>query len=285
MQSIAKKQALGRGLSALFEIETSFQEMFSFIPINEIALNPYQPRQIFDESKLEDLINSVREKGVLQPLLVRESSGGYELIAGERRLRAAEKTGLKEVPCRILKLSDEESLEIALLENVQRADLNCLEEAAGYLKLINEFSYTQEMLSKKIGKSRSHIANSLRLLSLPKEVQALLQSQDISVGHAKCLIGAEDPIRLAEMIVAGGLNVRQSEDLVRKSKTGTQQNVYAREIDTEEFALAQQLTDLTGLKAKVFLKKIGGMVQFFFETPSDFDRFLERLSKTNGIDV
>ncbi|MGL4824897.1 MAG: ParB/RepB/Spo0J family partition protein [Alphaproteobacteria bacterium] len=285
MQPAAKKQALGRGLSALFEVENSSSEIFSFIPINEIALNPYQPRQNFDPSKLEDLVNSVREKGVLQPLLVRESLNGYELIAGERRLRAAEKTGLKEVPCRILKLSDEESLEIALLENVQRADLNCLEEAAGYLKLINEFSYTQEMLSKKIGKSRSHIANSLRLLSLPKEIQELLQSQNISAGHAKCLIGTEDPIRLAEIIVSEGLNVRQSEDLVRKSKTDSQKNVFTREIDMEELALAQQLTDLTGLKAKVFLKKIGGIVQFFFETPSDFDRFLDRLNKKNGIDT
>lgn len=285
MQPAAKKQALGRGLSALFEVQNSSSEMFSFISIDEIALNPYQPRQNFDPSKLEDLVNSVREKGVLQPLLVRESLNGYELIAGERRLRAAEKTGLKEVPCRILKLSDEESLEIALLENVQRADLNCLEEAAGYLKLINEFSYTQEMLSKKIGKSRSHIANSLRLLSLPKEIQELLQSQNISAGHAKCLIGAEDPIRLAEIIVSESLNVRQSEDLVRKSKTDLQKNVFTREIDMEEHALAQHLTDLTGLKAKVFLKKIGGIVQFFFESPSDFDRFLERLNKTNGIDV
>ncbi|MGL5720235.1 MAG: ParB/RepB/Spo0J family partition protein [Alphaproteobacteria bacterium] len=269
----------------MFEVENSSSEMFSFIPIDEIALNPYQPRQNFDPSKLEDLINSVREKGVLQPLLVRESLNGYELIAGERRLRAAEKIGLKEVPCRILKLSDEESLEIALLENVQRADLNCLEEAAGYLKLINEFSYTQEMLSKKIGKSRSHIANSLRLLSLPKEIQELLQSQNISTGHAKCLIGAEDPIRLAEIIVSEGLNVRQSEDLVRKSKTDSQKNVFTREIDVEEHALAQHLTDLTGLKSKVFLKKIGGIVQFFFESPSDFDRFLERLNKTRDVNI
>lgn len=285
MQSIPKKQALGRGLSTLFEMENSYQETFAFISIDEIALNPYQPRKNFDSSKLEDLVNSVREKGVLQPLLVRESLNGYELIAGERRLRAAEKTGLKEVPCRILKLSDEESLEIALLENVQRADLNCLEEAAGYLKLINEFSYTQEMLSKKIGKSRSHIANSLRLLTLPQEVQELIQSQDISAGHAKCLIGTENPLHLAEIIVSEGLNVRQSEGLVRRSKTDLQKNIFTREIDMEEFALAQQLTDLTGLKAKVFLKKIGGIVQFFFETPSDFDRFLERLNKNNSLDV
>jgi ParB family transcriptional regulator, chromosome partitioning protein len=280
MQQIIKKQALGRGLSALFDPENNQQEkVFAFISSEEISLNPYQPRKNFDESKLEELIKSIREKGILQPLLVRESSGGYELIAGERRFRAAARIGLKEVPCRILKLSDEESLEIALLENVQRADLNCLEEAAGYLKLINDFSYTQEMLAEKIGKSRSHIANSLRLLSLPKEIQELLQSQDISAGHAKCLVGVEDPLHFARLIVSEGLNVRQTEELIRKSKASPRESIFSREANREGENLEDQLMQITGLKNKVFLKKTGGTVQFFLETPFDFDRFLEQLTK------
>lgn len=279
MSDNLKKKALGRGLSAFFDPKESgdYQE----INLENISVGRYQPRKVFEENGLEELSASIKEKGVLQPLLVRrkQEEGFFELIAGERRFRAAKLAELEEVPCRILDFSDEEALEAGLLENIQREDLSCLEEAFGYLRLIEDFSYTQETLAKKIGKSRSYVANTLRLLNLPEEVRLLLEGGKITAGHARALINSKDPIKFAQLIIARGLNVRRTEELVRQDDDAVSAPFIPEDKGQEEVALAQQLAELTGLNVKISLKKVGGTIQFFFKGPLELDRFLAYLTQ------
>ncbi len=189
------------------------------MPIERVAPNPDQPRRRFDPTKLEDLANSIREKGVIQPLIVRpdpKKSGQYQIVAGERRWRAAQQAQLHEVPVLVRDFDDTEVLEVAIIENIQRADLNPVEEAAGYRQLIDKFGHTQEQLARALGKSRSHIANQMRLLGLPREVLDLLESDTLSAGHARALITAEDPAALARIVVKKGLSVRETESLAKR---------------------------------------------------------------------
>lgn len=261
--SQSPRQALGRGLAALLEGAQS-GESLRLIDASQIHPNPYQPRKHFDEVALEELALSIRENGLLQPLLVNEKAPGqYELIAGERRWRAAQRLGMAQVPCRLMKLNTQQMLEVALLENIQRHDLNALEEATGYQQLIDEFHYTQEALAKKVGKSRSHIANMLRLLTLPPEVKSLIEADHLSVGHAKALLAAQDPVALAQKVVAQRLSVRHTERQAR----------YKSPAPSEHETIVQQLSHLVG--APVQLNRHN--LTFCFADPKQLESFIEAL--------
>ena len=215
------KKGLGRGLSSLIG-ETKVEPLKNQLSISDLVPNKYQPRKIFDENNLEELTNSIKERGIIQPIVVRKSNehiSKYEIIAGERRWLAAQKAGLHNVPVVITEADDLKSLEFAIVENIQRHDLNPLEEAQGYKKLIDEFNYDQEKVSKFIGKSRSYIANSLRLLTLPESVIRLIESLKLSAGHAKILVGLENASFVANKIIEKKLSVRQTENFVKIFKT------------------------------------------------------------------
>ena len=217
MDSNKIKKGLGRGLSSLIG-ESTLDTNINKLPISDLMSNKFQPRKIFDEESLQDLTNSIKERGIIQPIIVRMSAdydSKYEIIAGERRWLAAQKAGLHEVPVVITNVSDLKSLEFAIIENVQRHDLNAIEEARGYKRLIQEFSYDQEKVAQFIGKSRSHIANYLRLLNLPEEVLKLIEGKKLSAGHAKILVGLNNVEFFAKKIVEKNLSVRQAENLVK----------------------------------------------------------------------
>ncbi|MEZ5877262.1 MAG: ParB/RepB/Spo0J family partition protein [Tepidamorphaceae bacterium] len=278
---------LGRGLAALIgDAETS--EVMALdrartqrrLPIEMIVPNPRNPRQEFDEEELQDLVNSVLEKGVVQPLLVRNSpdgNGRYELIAGERRWRAAQRAGLHEVPCLIHDVDDREALELAIIENVQRTDLNALEEALGYQKLVDDYSYSQNDLAKVIGKSRSHVANTLRLLKLPDDVLGLLRAGKLTAGHARTLISLPDPSAAAKRIVESGLNVRQAEEAAGKDAGRPAKPPKAPETKSADtVALEKRLTDMLGLVVTIHDKDGAGELRIRY-------RDLEQLDKICGL--
>ena len=232
------KKGLGRGLSSLIG-ETKVETQKNQLPISDLIPNKYQPRKNFDETNLEDLTNSIKERGIIQPIIVRKSNNQnskFEIIAGERRWLAAQRAGLHKVPVVVTEVDDLKSLEFAIVENVQRHDLNPLEEAQGYKRLIDEFSYDQDKVSKFIGKSRSYITNSLRLLTLPDEVIKLIESQKLTSGHAKILVGLENAIFVANKIIEKKLSVRQAENFVKifkkkkKSKLTKDSNIIALEL-------------------------------------------------------
>jgi ParB family chromosome partitioning protein len=276
----AKRQPLGRGLAALFG-ETEGRAADAGAAIREVAIElirpgTFQPRRRFDEDELEALAQSVREKGVLQPLLVRpvdEADAAFELIAGERRWRAAQRAGLHQVPILVRALSDVEALEIALIENLQREDLTALEEAEAYRRLIDQFGRTQANLADAVGKSRSHVANTLRLLSLPEAVRRRLEEGAISAGHARALLAAEDPAALAAEIIRRGLNVRVTEQLVKRRSTPRRENTrQARDADTA--ALERDLTEVLGLRVTIAGKGRGGALTLHYASLDQLDRLL-----------
>jgi ParB family chromosome partitioning protein len=245
------KKGLGRGLSSLIG-ETNVETQKNQLPISDLIPNKYQPRKIFDERNLEDLTNSIKERGMIQPIIVRKSNDDkskYEIIAGERRWIAAQRAGLHNVPIVITQADDLKSLEFAIVENVQRHDLNPLEEAQGYRRLIDEFGYDQEKVSKFIGKSRSHITNSLRLLTLPVEVIKLIEAQKLSAGHAKILVGLDNAIFIANKIIEKKFSVRQAENFVKifkLAKSSTKKNKNANVLDLEK-----TITEKTGLNVSI----------------------------------
>jgi len=267
-----KKKSLGRGLEALLgemnndildsELSNIKNDNIS-ININDIHVSPLQPRKEFDEEAIKALTASIKEKGVLQPLIVRhDPKGGYELIAGERRLRASKEAGLNEVPVIIKELDDREVLEIALVENLLRENLSPIEEADAYQRLIDNFSHTQEKIAEIVGKSRSYIANTLRLLTLPEEVKSYINEGKISAGHARCLVGLDNAINLADKIIKDDLNVRQVEALVSKQKERPSNNdekpkkSSARDKDIE--AIEDSLKKNLGLRIKITPNSAGG---------------------------
>ena len=261
-----KNRGLGRGLSALMadvEQDTQAPENAAprradmIVPIERVSPNPDQPRRRFAEQDLDDLANSLREKGIIQPLIVREypeNSNTYQIVAGERRWRAAQMANLHEVPVLIRSYDDTEVLEIAIIENIQRADLNPVEEAAGYRQLMDKFGHTQEKLAEALGKSRSHIANLMRLLSLPDGVREMLTDGRLTSGHARALITADDPLALARKVVAEGLSVRQTERLAKGSnpaKKAKSSSATTTEKDADTRALEQDLSAALGMKVSV----------------------------------
>ncbi len=278
---------LGRGLSALFgddgedHAELDAVRQSKSVAIGHLRPGRFQPRRDFDDAQMNSLVQSIKEQGVLQPLLVRRDADDpetYEIVAGERRWRAAQLARLHEVPVVVKELSDAGALEIALIENIQRQDLNPLEEGEGYRRLIEEFQHTQEALSRAVGKSRSHIANTLRLLNLPTTVKDLLIGGDLTAGHARALLNLDDPDKLAKRIVAQGLNVRQTERLVRQAKAGARAAPAASRKDPDTVALERDLSDLLGLKVTVNFRGDGGELVVHYKTLEQLDDVLHKLS-------
>lgn len=291
-----KKRGLGRGLNALFEDEEgvypSVDEMGhtpgrkrDMIGIEFLEPGSAQPRREFDEKALQDLADSIKTHGLLQPILVRADKhrdGHYEIIAGERRWRAAQLAQLHEVPVVVLDLTDVEALEIALIENLQREDLNPIEEAMGYQKLLDEFGHTQEQLAKALGKSRSHIANMVRLLVLPPAVQGYLKEGKMSSGHARALITSENPAELAKEVVEKGLNVRQTEalasDMAGKPPSKTVQKTKMPK-DSDTLALEKELSDTLGMSVSIDTNDgVQGQVRIQFRSLDQLDEVLALLS-------
>ena len=278
---------LGRGLSALFgddgedHAELDAVRQSKSVAIGHLRPGRFQPRRDFDDAQMNSLVQSIKEQGVLQPLLVRRDADDpetYEIVAGERRWRAAQLAQLHEVPVVIRELTDAGALEIALIENIQRQDLNPLEEGEGYRRLVEEFQHTQEALSRAVGKSRSHIANTLRLLNLPSSVKELLVGGDLTAGHARALVNLDDPDKLAKRIVAQGLNVRQTERLVRQAKAGARAAPAASRKDPDTVALERDLSDLLGLKVTVNFRGDGGELVVHYKTLEQLDDVLHKLS-------
>ena len=255
MNPFKTKRGLGRGLSSLIG-DNEIRVPKNKISISSIIKNKFQPRKYFEKEALEELTNSIKERGIIQPIIVRKSKSEndkFEIIAGERRWQAAQNAGLHEVPIVEIDVDDLKSLEFAIVENVQRSDLNPIEEAMGYQRLIEEFNYDQEKVSKFIGKSRSHISNSLRLLSLPKEVQNLIETKKLTQGHAKVLVGMENANFLAKKIIDKKLSVRQAENLIRVLKFS--KNSKSKSRDPNIINLEENVESKTGLKVKINSKK------------------------------
>ena len=249
------KKGLGRGLSSLIG-ETKLEINVNKLPISELVSNKFQPRKVFDEDSLQDLTNSIKERGIIQPIIVRKStdnSSKYEIIAGERRWLTAQKAGLHEVPVVITSVDDLKSLEFAIVENVQRNDLNAIEEARGYQRLIKEFSYDQEKVAQFIGKSRSHIANFLRLLSLPDTVLELIETKRLTPGHAKILVGLNNADFVANKIVEKNLSVRQAENFVKIFKEKKQLPKISKDANLQ--ALESSIIEKIGLNVLIKNKK------------------------------
>ena len=276
MDSNKIKKGLGRGLSSLIG-ETKIETQKNRLSVSVLIPNKYQPRKIFDEENLNELSNSIRERGILQPIIVRKSNdeqSKFEIIAGERRWLAAQKAGLHDVPVVITEADDLKSLEFAIVENVQRHDLNPLEEAQGYKKLIDEFSYDQEKVSKFIGKSRSYIANALRLLSLPVEVIKLIENQKLSAGHAKILVGLENANFVANKIIENKLSVRQAESFVKLFKNKRQKPSNLK--DANIMHLEMSIVNKVGLNVEIKNKKNNkGKISFEYKDLDQLNRIID----------
>ncbi|WP_170340687.1 ParB/RepB/Spo0J family partition protein [Ruegeria arenilitoris] len=292
-----KPRGLGRGLSALMadvsqdpegRVTAEPRRPDMKVPIEKLRANPNQPRRTFSQDQLDELAASVKEKGIIQPLIVRPVGGGeYEIVAGERRWRAAQMAQLHDIPVVVREFDDTEVLEVAIIENIQRADLNAVEEAAGYKQLMDRFGHTQEKLAEALGKSRSHIANLLRLLSLPSDVQALVIEGKISAGHARALITADNPSELAKIVVKDGLSVRATEALVKKQQQGDKDRPAPRSRDlnagkdADTRALEKDLSAILAMKV-VINHKPGtetGQVVLTYENLDQLDDLCAKLSR------
>ena len=279
-----KKKGLGRGLSALFGDDKPKEKpqeinQTNTVSISDLSRNPYQPRQHFSEEKLEELANSIRKNGIIQPIAVRESksqSGKYEIVAGERRWLAAQRAGLHEIPVTVLDLTDVESLEVAIVENIQRDDLNPIEEARGYKRLNEEFNYDHDSISKLMSKSRSHISNSLRLLTLPSDVIAMLEEGTLSSGQARPLIGISNASSIAEEIVSKNYSARKVEYLTRNKKGSNKERV----VDTNILKAQERIEKILGLKVNILNKKNNsGRITIEYKDLEQFELVSELLTK------
>lgn len=304
---VVMNKQLGRGLSAFLETENFIsateksennrqsEQNITKINLNDIVVNPFQPRQNFDEDALNNLADSIKNRGVLQPILVVENHNGkFQLVAGERRYRASKIAEMSDIPAIIVNMTQKEQLEVAILENVQRENLTPVEEADGYKRLISEFNYTQENVAKAVGKSRSHITNILRLLTLPDEIKDMLAKGDITFGHARALIGADKSIEIAQKIVDENLNVRQVEALVKNQKNNDvnensqinnimpskkEREIRAVYQDPEILNIAQQMSSLLNLNVDVKLKNKGGIVEISFNNFQELDSLLNKFNR------
>ena len=300
-------KSLGRGLSAFLQTEFDIDSASANgggvvkISLNKIKANPYQPRQFFDDEQLRSLASSIKRKGVFQPILVQKlSDESYQLVAGERRMRASQIAGLEEIPAIITDFSPEEQLEIAILENVQRENLNPIEEAEGYKRLLDEFNHTQEQLAEIIGKSRSHISNVMRLLNLPDDVKQLIKEGKLSFGHARALVTSDNASEVAREILNDSLNVRDTEKLVRRRKNpqvektkdsnsrnsdehSDKYNASLQElssyVDPEILNISHQIAELSGLKTNVKIKgNNSGIIELSFENFNQLDKFIQKMN-------
>ena len=288
MMTQPQKRRLGRGLAALIGDDTTEEAVVQdarslrHIPIEFLHANPNNPRKHFADSDLEDLTRSIRDKGLLQPLVVRHRGSEFEIVAGERRWRAAQRAGIHEVPVLIRDLSDGEALEIALIENIQRADLNALEEARAYQQLMDQFDYTQQQLADSVGKSRSHIANTIRLLSLPESVRRHIEDGALTAGHARALVATDSPQQLAEKIIQLGMTVREAEGLSRSEAEAKGRPPAAKTPkDADTVALERQLSEALGLKVEIANKgRAGGSLTVRYKTLEQLDDVCNRLVKS-----
>lgn len=288
MADEAARSRLGRGLAALIgdvDVESQAVERGARhqrkVPIEFVRANPRNPRKLFSDAELNELTDSIRERGIIQPIVVRaRATDSYEIIAGERRWRAAQRAGLHEVPVVVLDVSDGEALELAIIENVQRTDLNPLEEATGYQVLAAEFNHSQDEIAKIVGKSRSHIANTMRLLRLPDAVKAYINAGKLSAGHARALINQADPEAVAREIVNKGLNVRQVEALGQEQAEASGRTVKSRTRsikDADTVALEKRLTDVLGLVVGIEHRGKGGQLRIRYRTLDQLDDVIRRL--------
>tara|TARA_B100001123_G_C15277293_1_gene1012651 strand:- start:771 stop:1613 length:843 start_codon:yes stop_codon:yes gene_type:complete len=266
------KKGLGRGLSSLIG-DTKSTPKTNKVSISLIVRNKFQPRKNFNKEQMEELTNSIKERGIIQPIIVRKQSDKYEIVAGERRWQAAQNAGLHEVPVVEIQADDLKSLEFSIVENVQRDDLNPIEEANGYKRLVDEFNYDQDKVAKFIGKSRAHITNCLRLLTLPAEVIKFIEEKKLSQGHAKVLVGLENSYQISKKIIEKKLSVRQAENLVRIYKSPKKFKVITN--DSNLKALEKSLQEKTGLQAKIHHKKNNkGILSFEYNNSDQLDRLV-----------
>lgn len=294
--STPKRRSLGRGLGALIPKGVSLAAPAAErrVPVSEIQPNPRQPRRYFDEQRIAELAESIRQQGVLQPLVVRKSDSGYELIVGERRFRAAQRAGLERVPVIVKEVSDAESLEMALVENIQREELTPIEEALAYRQLMDEFQLTQEDVAKRVGKSRPVIANLLRVLNLPEEIKEDVDRGNLSVGHARSLLALETPqkqIELARQVIHQSLSVRETEALVARTVEGTAPATAQGQppdpekpvghVDIYLKAIEEELMRELGTKVRLHTRKKGGKIEIEYYSSQELDGLLARLRKTN----
>ena len=281
----AKPRGLGKGLNAIIGAdlvsEVSDRPRAVEIPVDRLSPNPFQPRRSFTEEGLEQLADSIRHHGILQPIVVRPSGDGYQLIAGERRWRAAQIAGLQRIPAVVRELDDPSMVQVALIENLQREDLNPIEEASAYRRLMDEFNMTQEQLSSTIGRSRPAIANAVRLLNLPTEIQRAVEERKLSEGHARCLLAIsdqEDQLKVAAQIIANGLNVRQAEELVRGTTRDVSRETIRKrtsEDDPDAVRLTQRLGERLGTRVKLSGSVRKGKLEIEYYSTEDLDRILE----------
>jgi len=281
MNTFKVKKGLGRGLSSLIG-DIKPQEKVNKVLIGDLVRNKYQPRKIFNKETLQELSDSIKERGIIQPIIVRpieNDKNKFEIIAGERRWMAAQNAGLNEVPVVVLNIDNLKSLEFAIVENVQRANLNPIEEANGYQRLVDEFSYDQEKISQFIGKSRSHIANCLRLLNLPKEVKTYLENDQLTSGHAKILVGLSNAQFFAKKIVDKKLSVRQAENLVRVFKAKANLKIVSNK-NSDIYNLEKSLEEKTGLNIKIVnSRKNSGKIYFEYRDLEQLDRIIDSIKK------
>jgi len=278
-----KFKGLGKGLSALMGDTNDYKSQeskdFKKVPIEFIKPNPDQPRKIFDKNSLEDLSQSIKAQGIIQPIIVRKKGeNNYEIVAGERRWRASQLAKLHEVPIIIKDIDDKAALEFAIIENVQRSDLNAIEESNGYKNLIERYNYTQDQLAEVVGKSRSHIANTIRLSSLPNEIQDMIKNNLLSAGHARCLINVLNNVELAREIISKNLSVRQSEELSKKYQFSNVKKFKTIKIDSNLNALQEDLETSLGLKVKISNKKNNkGGISFYYNNLEQLNKIISTL--------
>ncbi|HAD82633.1 MAG: hypothetical protein A2509_01130 [Candidatus Edwardsbacteria bacterium RIFOXYD12_FULL_50_11] len=287
----AQKRGLGKGLSALIPAKKTAapvtphpEGIERFLKLSEIKPNRFQPRRSFREAELAELMDSIREKGIIEPVIVRRSGSGYELIAGERRLRACQKLGQEKIPAIIRQAGDQEALEIALIENIQRENLNPIEESRGYERLAREFSLTQEALARKVGKERSTVANSLRLLALPEEIQKMLEDDKLTAGHARALLTVSDrrkQLSLAQTIISKGLSVREAEVLAKGEpvKSSLTSPKTPRQLDQHLTNIQNEIQRALGTRVRIVSQgKNKGKIEVEYYSADDFERILQKLS-------
>ncbi len=286
MNRSGKRRGLAKGLSALLGdgdtdvLKSPLDTERQYVPVEFVRPSHLQPRRRFDEQEIRALATSIGDKGIIQPIIVRRdptAAGSFEIVAGERRWRAAQLANLHQLPVIVRELSDREVLELSLVENVQRQDLTPLEEAGGYRRLIEEFGHSQDELAKIIGKSRSHLANTLRLLALPDPVKAMLDEGKLTAGHARALLVASDPVATGREVVARGLNVRQTEILVRGAANTRRRTRTASARDADTRAIEQTLCDRLGLTVRIKQRRSGGWVEIHYRALEQLDDIIRRL--------
>lgn len=282
-----QKKALGKGLSALIpERYEEREEKVSYVNVERIKPNPFQPRENFDQRRLEELISSIKEKGVLQPVIVRHKDVDYELIAGERRLRAAKALGMEEVPVIVKDVSDVDVLELSLIENIQREELNPIEEAKAFKRLTDEFGFSQEEVAKVVGKERATISNTIRLLGLPKRVQEMVANGELTMGHARALLalsGEHTILKLANRIAHKGLSVRETENIVSKKKSAVLETKVPKARDHKVMFFEEELQRVLGTRVKILDGKKRGKIEIDYYSLEDLERiynFIKRSTRT-----